>query len=322
MSKPLVLLIGDLPPLVVDQISARFETLSYDSTKSAKSELGEKAEEIRGLAGVKAKVDGAFLDTFPNLKIIANYGVGYDSIDAAAARDRGVMVTNTPDVLNHDVADAAIGLLLMTIRRLSESERYLREGKWHGDQFPLARTTLRGRKVGIIGMGRIGEEIAKRLLPFGVELAYHARRQRDHLPYEYFGDLLAMATASDTLITIVPGGPETRHLINGPILDALGPDGILVNIARGSVVDEPALIDALQRGVILGAGLDVFEDEPNVPEALMPLENVVLLPHVGSSTVPTRNAMSQLVVDNIISWFDDRRAITPVAETVRIPDEA
>jgi lactate dehydrogenase-like 2-hydroxyacid dehydrogenase len=228
--------------------------------------------------------------------------------------ERGIIVTNTPQVLDDEVADLTVGLLLATVRRLPQADRYLREGHWLRGPFPLS-PTLRTRTVGMIGMGRIGRKIARRISAFDVPVVYHARGAKPELPWRHYGDLLTMARDVDTLIAIVPGGAGTRHMVNAEVLRALGPEGILINVARGSVVDEPALISALQSGTILGAGLDVFADEPRVPQALVELDNVVLVPHVGSATHHTRGIMGQLVVDNLVSWFQGKGPITPVPET-------
>ena len=270
---------------------------------------------IRGLArGGHFDVDRALFDRLPKLEIVASFGVGYDGIDLKAAADRGIVVTNTPDVLTEEVADTALGLLLMTVRELSAAERHLREGKWTKGNYPLTGT-LRDRTVGIVGLGRIGMAIARRLDAMQVPVVYHTRHARRQVPYRYYADLRAMAADVDTLIVVLPGTPSTTNLIDAAILKALGTDGVLINIGRGVVVDEPALIAALKDGTIRAAGLDVFADEPNVPDALIALPNAVLLPHVGSASVHTRDAMGQLVVDNLRSWFKEGKPLTPVPET-------
>ncbi|NND92612.1 MAG: 2-hydroxyacid dehydrogenase [Granulosicoccus sp.] len=304
-----------MPSLVIDQLASRYEVIELADAEDRAATVRECAGRVRAVVTQGTLIDREFLQALPNLQIVANFGVGYDMVDASAAAELGILVTNTPDVLNEEVADTTIGLLLMTIRQLSRAERFLRAGLWSGESFPLSPTSLQGRRVGLVGMGRIGEAIARRLQSFGVELSYHARHRRTHLPYAYFDDLLALAAEVDTLVVIVPGGEQTHHLINQPVLAALGQQGILINVARGSVVDEAALIDALHNGVILSAGLDVFEHEPDVPQALIDMDHVVLLPHVGSASRPTRNAMSQLVVDNVVSWFEHGKPLTPVAET-------
>ncbi len=315
MPKPTVLAPAALPALITEQLSARYELIELAEADDAAAVLAECAERVRAIVTQGAVVDRAYMEALPNLQIVANFGVGYDKVDAPAAAELGVVVTNTPDVLNEEVADTTLALLLMTIRQLPQADRHVRDGSWVKGAFPLTPSSLQGRKVGIIGMGRIGEAIAHRLEAFGVVPVYHTRTPRSHVSYTYYDNLLAMAADVDTLIVIVPGGPATQNLINREVLEALGENGILVNVARGSVVDEPALIKALQDKVILSAGLDVFADEPNVPQALIDMEHVVLLPHVGSASVPCRNAMGQLVVDNIVSWFQSGAPVTPVAET-------
>jgi len=274
------------------------------------------APKVRAIAAVAGHgpVDGALMARFPKLEIVSSFGVGYDHIDAKWAGAHGVVVTNTPDVLNEEVADTALGLLLATVRHLPQAERYLRAGNWgkHGD-YQLT-PSLRDRTVGIVGMGRIGKAIARRLDAMKVPVVYHSRRPAD-VPYKHYPNLIEMARAADVLLVITPGGAATRNLINAEVLEALGPKGILINMARGSVVDEPALIKALQGKKILSAGLDVFANEPQVPQELIEMENVVLLPHVGSGSVETRRAMDQLVADNIISWFAGNGPLTPVPET-------
>jgi lactate dehydrogenase-like 2-hydroxyacid dehydrogenase len=264
-----------------------------------------------------------FMAALPNAEIVANFGVGYDGVDAAHAGKHGVMVTNTPDVLTEEVADTAIGLLLGAVRELSSAEAWLRAGRWKRDgNYPLTPLTLRGRTVGIFGMGRIGLAIARRLEAFGLPIAYHNRRPVEGLSYAYHPTLKALASAVDTLISVAPGTPATAKAVNADVLEALGPDGVFVNIGRGSTVDEDALAAALAGGVIAAAGLDVFADEPNVPQALLDAPHAVLLPHVGSASVHTRRAMADLVVDNLVEWFTRGRALTPVAETAQVKPPA
>ncbi|TDT89383.1 lactate dehydrogenase-like 2-hydroxyacid dehydrogenase [Azorhizobium sp. AG788] len=312
-ARPKLLLTGPIMETVVErQLAEKFTVLGPEGLDAV---IASEAGEIRGLATKgKLKVDGAFMDRLPKLEIISNFGVGYDTVDAAAAAERGIIVTNTPDVLNEEVADLALGLLLATVRELPQADRYVRAGGWLKGAFPLS-ATLRDRKVGIVGMGRIGKAIAKRVEAFGLPIVYHTRRPQADVPYKHYDNLVAMARDVDTLILILPGGAATRNLVNAEVLAALGPRGMLVNVARGTVVDEPALLKALQDKTIAAAGLDVFVDEPRVPEAFFALDNVVLLPHVGSATHHTRNAMGQLVVDNLVSWFAGKGPVTPVVET-------
>ncbi len=312
MSKPDILVIGSPMPYVMAHLSDRFAVHALPANPDDLTALAA----VRGIAmaGSHTKVDGALMDRLPALEIVANFGVGYDSIDAVAAAARQIIVTNTPDVLTEEVADLALGLLLSTIRQLPQSDRYLRAGAWLNKSYPLT-TTLRTRKVGIVGLGRIGKAVAHRLVAFGVPLAYHGRSRQADIPYRYYPSLLDMAADVDTLVSVAPGGAATRHLIGAEVLRALGPDGIVVNIGRGSVIDENALVAALRDKVILSAGLDVFEDEPNVPAELIAMDHVVLLPHVGSGTFHTREGMGQLQVDNLVNWFDGKGPVTPVAET-------
>jgi len=274
------------------------------------------APNVRGIAaaGGHGRIDGTFMSRFPNLKIVASFGVGYDHIDAKWAGEHGILVTNTPDVLNEEVADTALGLLLCTVRHLPQAEKYLRAGKWaqHGD-YQLT-PSLRDRTVGIVGMGRIGKAIARRLDAMKVPVVYHTRRPAD-VPYKHYQNIVDMARDVDVMVVITHGGAATKNLVNAEVLKALGPQGILINVARGSVVDEDALIKALKDKTILSAGLDVFANEPKVPEALIDMENVVLLPHVGSASHATRRAMDELVANNIVSFFAGKGPLTPVPET-------
>ncbi len=278
----------------------------------------ELAQKVRGIAAFSG-ISAPFMDKLPNLEIIASFGVGYDAVDAAHAGQKSVMVTNTPDVLTEEVADTALGLLLNAVRELPRAENYLREGRWTKEgPYRLTPGTLRGRKAGIFGMGRIGQAIARRLEAFGLPVAYHNRRKVDGLAYDYHPTLVSLASAVDTLICVVPGGASTLKAVNAEVLKALGPDGVLVNIGRGTTVDEDALATALRDGTIFAAGLDVFAEEPKVPQALLDLPNATLLPHVGSASIHTRNGMADLVVDNLVSWFSERKPITAVPETAHV----
>lgn len=266
---------------------------------------------ISGVA-CNTRIDRQFIDALPNLEIIASYGVGYDSVDATYAHSRNIVVTNTPDVLNEEVADLTIGLLISVVREIPKAQAYLREGKWKVSDYPLTRLTLRNRTVGMYGMGRIGRSIARRIEAFGLPVAYHSRRPAEGVSYNYFPSLLELASAVDVLISIVPGGPATANSVNAEILSALGPEGVFINVGRGTVVDEDALISALRTGTIAAAGLDVFADEPNVPVEMLELDNLTLLPHIASASVSTRTAMAELVAQNVISWFQNGAPITPV----------
>jgi len=316
MSRPEILITAPMLPGLMRTLESAFTAHRLWEQPDPVAFLEKVGPRIRSIAtnAYYGRLSADLMDRTPNLEIIANFGVGYDNIDAAEAARRGVIVTNTPGVLDDEVADLALGLTLATLRRIPQADRYLRDGRWLEAPFPLT-PSLRGRRVGIVGFGRIGQAIARRFEAFGVSIAYHARTRRAGVAYAYHPSLVALASASDVLVVITPGGEATRRLINAAVLQALGPEGVLINVARGSVVDEPALIAALQSGVIGGAGLDVFEDEPRVPEALVALDNVVLLPHVGSASTHTRNAMGQLLADNLIAWFDGRGPLTPVSET-------
>ena len=314
MPKVEVLLLGKLPEAPDRSLRQLFSVHAMPAGAQLDPTLAAAA---RGIArgGGHANVERALIAALPRLEIVANFGVGYDGIDLNAAAERGIVVTNTPDVLTEEVADTTIGLLIMTVRELSAAERYLRAGKWPAAPYPLTPATLRDRTVGIVGLGRIGATVARRLEAMKVPVVYHARHPRPEVAYRYYGDLREMAADVDTLVVVLPGDASTRGLIDASILSALGPDGIVVNVGRGSVVDEPALIAALKARTIRAAGLDVFTDEPNVPAELVAMDNVVLLPHVGSASTHTRDAMGQLVVDNLKSWFTDGRPLTPVPET-------
>lgn len=323
-TRPDLLQTGPLMPIIEAQLLEHFNVhrLDRDDAEAMLAEVGPRiravATGVGATGGGARRVTEALMARLPALEIVSNFGVGYDSVDAEAAGKRGVIVTNTPGVLDDEVADLTVALLLATIRRLPQADRYVREGKWTSGPFPFS-ATLRDRSIGIVGMGRIGRAIAQRLAGFGRPIVYHTRRPVIGLHYHHYPDLLNMAQDVDVLVLIVPGGAETNNMINAKVLKALGPNGVLINVARGSVVDEPALIEALQNGTIAAAGLDVFADEPRVPEALIAMDNVVLLPHIASATHVTRNAMGQLVVDNLLAWKDGQRPLTPVPETP-VPD--
>ncbi|HXR58834.1 MAG TPA: 2-hydroxyacid dehydrogenase [Burkholderiales bacterium] len=273
----------------------------------------KKAAHIRGLAHFgHSKVDGKLMDALPKLEIISNFGVGVDQIDLDAAKARKIIVTNTPDVLNDCVADCAMALVLNTLRKLPQSDAYLRGGNWEGKgPYPLC-TSLGGKVMGVLGLGRIGEAIAKRAQAFGMTIRYH-NRTRKNVPYPYDPDPVTLAKNSDVVMVVTPGGAGTAKLVNTAVLDALGPEGYLVNVARGSVVDEPVLLKYLQQRKIAGAGLDVFADEPRVPKEFFTLDNAVLFPHVASATAETRKAMGDLQVENLLLHFAGKPVKTRVA---------
>ncbi|GAA1555507.1 2-hydroxyacid dehydrogenase [Kribbella sancticallisti] len=317
MARPVVLMPGPMNKSVLTGAEEHFDVIRLWEADDPDTVLAERAKEIAAIATGGTTIDGAYLDRLPAVRLVASFGVGYDQIDAAAAAERGVIVTNTPGVLDNEVADTALGLLLMTVRELPQAERYLRAGSWNERPYPLTSATLHGRSMGILGLGRIGEAIADRVQPFGVSVAYHNRR-RKNVNYHYYPTLVEMAAAVDILMIVIPGGDETRHLVNAEVLEALGPNGILINVARGSVVDEAALVEALRSRTILSAGLDVFENEPAVHPGLLEVDNAVLLPHVGSASIPTRNAMGELVVENLVSWFQYGVPVTPVQESAEL----
>ncbi|MFN0263082.1 2-hydroxyacid dehydrogenase [Tepidamorphus sp. 3E244] len=316
MGRPHLLMPGRMMAHVIEQLEEEFTVHRLWEADDREALLEKVAPDIMAIAtGAHAPVDGAMMSRFPSLRIISSFGVGYDTVDAAWAGEHGIYVTNTPDVLTEEVADTAMALLLMAARELGAAERHLRAGKWTERAYPLTTTTLRGRKLGIFGLGRIGKAIARRAEGFGLPIAYHNRSRATDVSYEYHDSLTGLAEAVDTLVAVVPGGDSTHHAVNAEVLKALGPDGIVVNIGRGTVIDEHALIEALENGTIRSAGLDVFEEEPKVPQALINMDRLALLPHVGSASEHTRKAMGQLVVDNLRNWKRTGIPITPVAET-------
>jgi lactate dehydrogenase-like 2-hydroxyacid dehydrogenase len=312
-----VLLIGPSKSVIVNGLAPAFNLHKFSDARDREPFFAETAPRIRGIAvaATEERLNGAFMARFPRLEIVSSFGVGYDHVDAAWAGEHGITVTNTPDVLTEEVADTALGLLLCTAREFPQAERYVRAGKWAQNGYPLSKATLRNRTVGMVGMGRIGQAIARRLDAMQVPVVYHSRRPAAGLSYRHYPKLIDMARDVDVLLVITPGGAETKNLIDVEVLQALGPDGILINMARGSVVDEAALIKALQQGTILSAGLDVYAREPEVPPELIAMEHVVLFPHLGSASVATREKMDQLVVDNLLAWAKGKPPLTPVPET-------
>jgi lactate dehydrogenase-like 2-hydroxyacid dehydrogenase len=311
-----LLLIGPPKPTIVNGL-ASLTMHRLGEAKDRDSLLKEIGGRVRAIASsVTAEpIGGELLERLPRLEIVATFGVGYDHIDVQWAAAHGVTVTNTPQVLTEEVADTALGLLLSTVREFPQAERYLRAGKWPERGYPLSKATLRNRTVGMVGMGAIGQAIARRLDAMKVPVVYHSRRPAAGVSYRHYPKLLDMARAATVLLVITPGGAETKNLINAEVLKALGPDGILINMARGSVVDEEALIQALKDKVILSAGLDVYLREPEVPAELIAMDDVVLFPHLGSGSVYTRTQMDQLVVDNLLAWAAGKPPLTPVPET-------
>ncbi len=312
-TKPHVLSVAKLSPLLQPLVDAAF-TVHDRLHETDPVALKKLAPEIHAvIGGGESRITAELIAQLPALKVISVMGVGYDGVDVEAAKAHGVMVTHTPDVLNDDVADLALALMLAAARQLPAADRHVREGHWSkSGPMPLARK-MSGARLGLVGMGRIGQAIAHRALAFDMSISYTARNQRD-VPYRYLPSAKALAAEVDFLVVITPGGAATKHLINAEVLQALGKEGILVNVARGSVVDEDALVDALERGVIAGAGLDVFANEPNVPERLLKQSHVVLTPHVGSGTGQTRQAMADLAFNNLKAHFAGEPLLTPVPE--------
>jgi len=297
---------------MADRLDERFEVIRLWKEKDPEATLRERSSDIVGLASTHSiKVSRPMIEMLPNLEIISQFAVGTDNIDLQAAKERGIAVTNTPDVLTDDTADTALALILAVSRRICEGDMYVRVGKWLNGNLPLG-VTLKGKVAGIVGMGRIGQAIASRCEAFGMKIIYHGPRKKEGISYLFEPDLHKLAEIADYLILACPGGAETHHLVHAPILEALGPQGYLINISRGSVVHEEDLINALYNKTIAGAGLDVYEREPHVPEALMKMDNVVLLPHIGSATVETRAIMSRLVIQNLLAHFNGDPLLTPV----------
>jgi len=316
-SRTELLVVGIVKPAIVDALADRFTLHILDEAAEPERLLHTVGPRIRAavVTGATATLDDTMMARLPRLEFVASFGVGYDNIGIRHAVDHGIVVTHTPDVLSEEVADTAIGLLLCTVRELTKAERFLRDGQWLKGRYPLTAATLRNRTVGMIGLGRIGRAIARRLDGFAVPVVYHSRRPAPDAPYRYYDRLIDMARDVDTLLAIVPGGPLTERMIDAEILAALGPDGIVINMARGSVMDDEALIRALRERSILAAGLDVFNNEPNIAAGYLTLDNVTLFPHLGSGTLFTQGQMEQLVVDNILAWADGRPPLTPVPET-------
>ena len=306
-----IIIVAKLHQPTQEILEKEFNAHKLYEAKDRAAFLKELAPKIRAVASGGAGVNAAMIDALPNLKLISHFGVGYDVVDVAAAKKRGIRVTNTPDVLNDCVADTAMALTMNVMRKFPQSEAYLRSGFWETrGGYPLS-TSLGGKTMGIVGLGRIGEAIARRAIACGMKIAYHNRNKKD-VAYPYYPDPVALAKASDVLMLVTPGGAETKNLVNAKVLDALGPKGFLVNISRGSVVDQPVLLQYLQEGKIAGAGLDVFAEEPKVPAGFYSLDNAVLFPHVGSGTHETRFAMGMVQVDNIRALFAGKPLLTPV----------
>lgn len=313
MSKPEILAVAKLPPYLIEPLREVF-VVHEQIHQTDPAAFAAGAGRIRAIVGSgESKVPRSLMAQLPALEMISIMGVGYDGVDVAAALERNIQVTHTPGVLNDDVADLAIGLMLSVARRIPQADQYVRSGRWPEGPMPLARK-VSGARLGIVGLGRIGQAIATRAEAFGMSVAYTARSRKAELAYAYYPSAQALAAEVDFLVLITPGGAGTRKLINADVLRALGAQGYLINVARGSVVDEAAMVEALQQGVIAGAGLDVFENEPNVPPALWAMDNVVLAPHIGSATRQTRGAMADLAVANLRAHFAGETLLTPVPE--------
>lgn len=314
--KPDVLVFGPPRVAVTKGLSEGFVLHHFENQRDLGRISPTMAERIRGIAvSDLVRVDQAMLTKFPKLEIISTFGVGYDHVDFNYARDHKIVVTHTPDVLTEETADAALGLLVCTVREFVKADRYVRSGLWANQPYPLTAGSMRDRTVGMVGMGRIGHAIARRLDAMKIPVVYHTRRPAENVLYRHYPKLLDMAKAVDTLVVMAPGGAATSKLVSAEVINALGPNGVIVNMSRGSVVDEEALIAALKNGDILAAGLDVFANEPAVPDQLRAMQNVVLLPHIGSASVLTRGSMYQLVVENIKDWFAGKVPPTPIPET-------
>jgi lactate dehydrogenase-like 2-hydroxyacid dehydrogenase len=311
-----LLIYGPTKPLINNGFSDQFVLHKCETQHDLERLPAGAAERLRGIAVTGlVPTNSAVLVKYPKLEIISSFGVGYDHIDAKYAAENNILVTNTPDVLTEEVADTALGLFIATAREFIQADKYVRSGLWLTQPYPLTVGSLRDRKVGMVGMGRIGQAIARRLDASLVPVVYHSRNPAAGVTHQHYPNLIEMAKVVDTLIVITPGGASTSNLVNAEVMKALGPRGIIVNVARGSVIDEPAMIAALKSGTILAAGLDVFAQEPKVPDELKSMPNVVLLPHVGSASVVTRNAMDQLVIDNLKLWFSGKAPMTPIPET-------
>lgn len=307
-----VLLVTPLMPSVMNELEHCYRVHRLYEADDRPRFLDDIGNNVRAIAtDGQAGASAQLMDTLPNLEIVSCFGVGVDAIDLSHAAARNVIVTNTPDVLNDDVANLAVGLLLAASRGIVAGDRFVRDCEWLKGNMPLTRG-IRDKPVGILGLGRIGKDIARKLEVFGCNILYHGRKEQSAQPYRYYPDLVAMAKESDYLIVICPANDETHNIVNREVMDALGSAGTLINVSRGSVVDEPELVSALREGRLGGAALDVFADEPRVPEALLAMDNVILQPHMGSATVETRQAMGNLVIQNLALHFSGQPVATPV----------
>ncbi len=313
MKKKTILALGTVLPAEMDELEKNYDLIRLWKEADPETTLQTHKNDIVAILSSYAgmPVTRRILEALPNVSMIGHFGMGIDTIDLAAAKERHISITNTPGILAPDTADIALSLMLSVSRRIVEADMYVRVGKWPSGAFPLA-TSMTGKRVGIVGMGRIGQAIGRRCAGFDMTISYHGPREKPDLAYQYYADLRQMAENSDFLVLACPGGPETRHIINSKVLKALGPKGYVINVARGSVINTDDLLVALSNRDIAGAGLDVYETEPNIPEALISMDNVVLLPHIGSATTETRAAMGQLVIANIVAHFEGQPLLTPV----------
>lgn len=310
--KKTILALGPLLAAEMDVLHETFNVIKLWESEKPDMVIQENSNDIVGVLSTynSGGVTERLMDALPNLEVIAQFGVGYDNIDLAAAHKRDISVTNTPDVLTDDTADVALFLMLNVARRAVEGDMFVRVGRWQNGGMPLS-TSISGKTVAVIGLGQIGQAIAQRAAAFNTKIIYHSRSQKD-VSYPYYPNLIECAKDADFMILACAGGPETHHMINYKVLEALGPKGYLINIARGSVVNEDDLLLALHNQKIAGAGLDVFANEPYVPEAMLKMDNVVLSPHVGSNTHETRAVMGQLVINNLMAHFEGNELLTPV----------
>ena len=311
--KKTILALGTLLPAEMNELEKHYDLIRLWKEADPEAALQNHKNDIVGILSsyTGMPVTRRIMEALPNVSMIGHFGMGVDLIDLAAAKERHISISNTPDILAPDTADIALSLMLTVSRRIVEADMYVRVGKWPNGAFPLA-TSMGQKRVGIVGMGRIGQAIARRCEGFDMTISYHGPREKKDVKYQYYADLRQLAENSDFLVLACPGGPETRHIINTKILKTLGPKGYVINVARGSVINTEDLLIALSNRDIAGAGLDVYETEPDVPQALISMDNVVLLPHIGSATAETRGAMGQLVISNILAHFEGRPLLTPV----------
>ncbi len=309
--KPIVLCVTPLMDYAIAKLEADYDLHRLDHTDDRSALLAEIGPSVRGIV-TNGKADAELMAACPKLEIVSSFGVGYDGVDVGYAGEHDIIVCNTPDVLNDEVANTAVILLLAVYRKIVAYDKYVRAGRWRAEGDPPLTRSVAGKQIGIVGLGRIGKTIAEKLQVFGCTIAYHGRTEQADVSYAYHADPVSLAASCDAIIVITPGGAATQHMINKDVIEALGPDGVLINVARGSVVDEKALVEALSDGRLGAAGLDVFENEPSVPEALFRMDNVTLQPHQGSATVETRQAMADRMLDNLANWFAGKPPLSRV----------